>query len=585
MAFGWHDNCNIDVHFTRFTHNISAIMLFRKKYTSVKADFEKFLKDNNCTYTINQEENDTTIYNFEFQAGKFVAAIRKQDDCVEITYPCMASAPMIQLPLVRSKCNDRNNSNILFKYSYSIDNEAGEVNVHMSFFNNQVTTDNMVHQLKAAFHFQREWQRDFDEALSISKDYDTVDLESELYKHHREMFMLRRLELRHQLDSSAANIAIGIDTLPLWKMLDTISPLPSARLLFMTVNTVNSQLRLEDEQEIRNFDLRRALVEGEGQQARLARDYAVLDLHYKLGLDEKPMMTTISITAEGEDDQSIYSRVTITHVPRNASRAHSLSNENRQPHSISMLIALDRRDDKQHQQEFEYMWTDAQLKARNGEKDSLTDDQLLLGQVRVADVAYNMYWGVQMFNGGRYYEAILYLENVFNSYRSDFFEMGSEGKRLFMEAAYKLGFCYNELGLPKQAFYYLDLMASDGNIRHTMELVNSMANSKDLRLFSYTEGIMDEVKRNFDDNEELPDNIRSFMNFIRRRRGYAYIDFNQLDKAEKIFTQMLDEEENADYAINELAYIKKLRQQRGEEITTKGDDELPSVGPTDAPPF
>jgi Tfp pilus assembly protein PilF len=57
------------------------------------------------------------------------------------------------------------------------------------------------------------------------------------------------------------------------------------------------------------------------------------------------------------------------------------------------------------------------------------------------------------------------------------------------------------------------------------------------------------------------------MNFIRRRRGYAYIDFNQLDQAEKIFTQMLDEEENADYAINELAYIKKLRQQRGEDVT------------------
>ena len=560
-------------------------MLFRKKYNSVKADFEQFLKANNCTYTIDKEDNDTTIFNFEFQAGHFVAAIRKQDDCVEVTYPCIATATMLHLPLVRSKCNDRNNSNILFKYSYSIDKEEGEINVHMSFFNNQVNNENMVHQLKAAFHFQREWQRDFDEAVSISKDYESADLESEIYKHQREMFMLRRLELRHQLDSNAAAIATGTGTLPLWQMLDTVAPLPAARLLFMTVNTVNGQQRIEDEQEIRNFNLRNVLVEGEGKQARLTRDYAVLDLHYKQGLDEKPMMTTITITAEGEDDHSIYSRITVTYVPRNASRLNSMSNEGRQPHSISMLIALDRSDDKQRQQEFDYMWTDAQLKARNGEKDSLTDDQLLLGQVTVADTAYNMYWGVQMFNSGRYYEAALYLENVFNSYRSDFFEMGSEGKRLFMEAAYKLGFCYNELGLPKQAFYYLDLMASDGNIRHTMELVNSMANSKDLRLFSYTEGVMDEVRRNFDDNEEMPENIRDFINFIRRRRGYAYIDFNQLDQAEKIFTQMLDEEDNADYAINELAYIKRLRQLRGEEISTKGDNNTPEVGPTDAPPF
>ena len=140
------------------------------------------------------------------------------------------------------------------------------------------------------------------------------------------------------------------------------------------------------------------------------------------------------------------------------------------------------------------------------------------------------------------------------------------------------------MGLHKQAFYYLDLMASDGNIRHTMELVNSMANGKDLRLFSYTEEVMEEVKRNFSEDEELPDTIKDFINFLRRRRGYAYIDFNQLDKAEKIFTQMLDEEDNADYAINELAYIKKLRQQRGEE-SPEQDNEYPYIGPNDDGPF
>ncbi len=560
-------------------------MRIRKKKTTVTADFEQFLKNYNCTYDIEQEDN-ATVFHFEFQAAHFVAAIRKQDDCVEVTYPTMASAPMSHLDLVRSKCNERNNSNILFKFTYSIDHEDNVVNVHMSFFNNQIIPEQMVNQLKAAFHFQREWHKDYDEAASIAKDNDTLDLESELYKHQREMFMLRRLEMRHQLDSSAASIAAGTGTLPLWQMLETVSPLPQALLLFMTVNTVSGQERIEKVEDIRNYDLRRALVEGEGQQARLTRDYAILDLHYKQGNDQQPRMTTITLTAEGADDHSIYTRVTVTHVPRNASRMNSLSNENRQPHSVSLLIALDRSSDKQRQQEFDYMWSDAQLKARNGEKDSLTEDQLLLGQVRVADVAYNMYWGVQAFNSSRYYEAILYLENVFNSYRCDFFEMGSEGKHLFMEVAYKLGFCYNELGLYKQAFYYLDLIASDGNIRHTMELVNAMANGKDLRLFNYTEGIMDEVKRNFD-QDDLPENIKDFINFLRRRRGYAYIDFNQLDQAEKVFTQMLGEEDNADYAINELAYIKKLRQQRGEDMTASSDD-TPSIGDitkSNEPPF
>ena len=540
-------------------------MRLRKKKESVIASLEQLLKDNHCEYTIRQEENHSTIISFEFQAAHFIASVRQQDDCVEITYPTMATAPVSQLELVRAKCNERNYGNMLFKYTYTVDHEKGQVQVHMSFFNNRIDADQIIHELKAAFHFQRDWLRDYDEAVALSRDNDTLDLESELYKHRREMFLLRHQELRHQLDGQVAHLATGTRALPLWQMLETVSPLPDSSLLFMTVNTLGGQQRLEDEQSIRGYDLRRALVDGEGTQAILARDYAVLDLHYRQGQDEQPRLLTLSLTAEGQDDHCLYTRVTITQVPRNASRMNSLSNENRQPRSVSLLIALDRSDDQRRQQEFDYMWSDALLKTRHGEQDSLNEDQYMLSQVHIADVAYNLYWGQQLFNGGRYYEAILHLENVFNSFRENFFEMKDNHKRVFMETAYKLGFCYNELGLNKQAFYYLDLMASDGNIRHTMELVNAMANSKDLRLFSYTEGVMEEVKRNFNEDDELPENIKDFINFLRRRRGYAYIDFNQLDKAETIFTQMLDEEDNADYAIHELAYIKKLRQQRGDD--------------------
>ena len=554
----------------------------KKKKESATASFERFLKANNCTYTIDKEEGSKQTYSFDFQAAHFIASIRRQDDCVEITYPCMAKAKMSQLDLVRSKCNDYNNSNILFKFSYTIDDESNDINVHLSFFNNCIDNDEMINELKAAFHFQRDWYRNFDEAVSLCKDNDTLDMESELYKHQREMFLLRRLELKHQFGCSDAGIAAGKDKLPLWQLLETVNPLPQSLLLFMTVNTVNGQQRIDKVDDIRNYDLRRALVEGEGEQARFTRDYAILDLHYKQGHDEQPRLVTIVLTAEGQDSHSIYTRVTVTQVPRNASRMNSLSNEDRRPHSESLLIALDLSSDKQRQQEFEYMWTDAQLKVENGEQDSLTEEQLMLSQVNVADVAYNMYWGQQLFYSERYYEAILHLENVFNSFRENFFEMTAEHKRLFMEVAYKLGFCYNELGMPKQAFYYLDLMASDGNIRHTMELVNAMANSKDLRLFSYTEGVMDEIKRNFNEDDELPNNIKDFINFLRRRRGYAFIDFNQLDKAEHIFTQMLDEEDNADYAINELAYIKKLRQQRG-DTDPETDEDKPQGGSHAAP--
>jgi len=548
-----------------------------KNKNSAKADFEQFLKDYNCTYKKNSDDQGS-IYYFDYQGGHFVAALRKNDDCVEVTYHNIASVPMSQLPLVRSQCNHFNGSNILFKYTYSIYADDNEVGVHLSFFNNKIDPKTLASELGAAFHFQHDWILEFDKAVARSKDYDSIDTESELYKHHHEMYMIRRLELLHQSGPSVANIASGKGPLALWQFLDIVSPLPAATPLFMMENTLSGQQRIEDEEAIRTYDLRRALVDGEGQQARLTRDYVTLDLHYKQGQDEQPRMLTIAITAEGDDKQSIYSRVTVTQVPRNASRMNSLTSESRKSHCVSILIALDRNDEKQRQQEFEYMWTDALLKIKNGKVESMDEDQVMLSQVNAADVAYNLYWGQQMFNQERFYEAILYLENVFYSYRENLLVMKTEHMRTMMEVAYKLGFCYNELGLPKLAFYYLDLMASDGNIRHTMELVNAMANSKDLRLFSYTDGVLNEVKHNFSDEEELPAHILDFVNFLRRRRGYAFIEFNQLDKAEEIFTQMLNEEDNADYAINELAYIKQLRKLRETGADTVNEDSHASDG-------
>ena len=231
-------------------------MRIRKKQASATSDFEQFLKAYNCTYHVEKDKSATT-YNFEFQAAQFVATIRSQNDCVEITYPCMSVVGIDYLDLVRSKCNERNNSNILFKFTYSIDHEENRLNVHLSFFNNSVTPELIAHELGAAFHFQREWQRDLDSAIDDSKDTKNHDLESDLYKYQREMFLLRRMEMSQQLDGLTANIASSTKALPLWKALETVAPLPAAHLLFMTVNTVNGQQQLKNEDEIRNFDLRR----------------------------------------------------------------------------------------------------------------------------------------------------------------------------------------------------------------------------------------------------------------------------------------------------------------------------------------
>ena len=51
-----------------------------------------------------------------------------------------------------------------------------------------------------------------------------------------------------------------------------------------------------------------------------------------------------------------------------------------------------------------------------------------------------------------------------------------------------------------------------------------------------------------------------FMNFLRRRWAYVHVELGDLTSAENVYKKMLNEPLNADFALNELAYIQKLRE-------------------------
>jgi hypothetical protein len=55
--------------------------------------------------------------------------------------------------------------------------------------------------------------------------------------------------------------------------------------------------------------------------------------------------------------------------------------------------------------------------------------------------------------------------------------------------------------------------------------------------------------------------LNYYYQFLRRREAYLFVDMLKLDDAEIICKKMLSEEVNKDFALNELAYIQKLRNQ------------------------
>ena len=143
------------------------------------------------------------------------------------------------------------------------------------------------------------------------------------------------------------------------------------------------------------------------------------------------------------------------------------------------------------------------------------------------------------------------------------------------QLCYYIGFCYSEMGMYDRAYYYLELNRNSGEISHCSELINVLANSGDLRAFHYLRAYMKTIDENFTDADEIPENVKKFMSFLKRRHAYCLINAGMLDQAEKEFKELLDDPLSSDYAQGELQYIQLLREKQAS--APQGNDEAAST--------
>ena len=107
---------------------------------------------------------------------------------------------------------------------------------------------------------------------------------------------------------------------------------------------------------------------------------------------------------------------------------------------------------------------------------------------------------------------------------------------------------------------YLDMVSNLHRITYTEEMINCMVNSGDFRSLNYIDQIISSLEAGSDpnDDEALPEpHILKFLAFLKRRKVFVLVEKGEYEKAKAILNGMLDDPENADYAINELAYIQK----------------------------
>lgn len=338
-------------------------------------------------------------------------------------------------------------------------------------------------------------------------------------------------------------------------------------------NYFDKQLEIiHDCDKIWNYDLCEAILNINTQEDISYKhgENVILAISYrKWGASENDVDKSISRSNEtiiihlrgtGAGHNSWFISATILMPSPAYEKDKTYAKDRNSPKILEVSFAYDSSDPKDRITQYNYLKEDALEKIKQGKYDEITEEQTwLLDQLHI-NISTDYWWGNKVQKENRFWDAIIYFENVYKALQDQWREgtITDEGKDYFFKTCFRLGYCYNELQLYEKALFYLAITYPVNNLDYKIEYINCLVNSKDFRAI-YT--IHDElVKISELNKEDITEHVIFYHNFLRRRRAYTFIDMGKLDEAEEAFKEMLDEDANKDYALDELVYIQKLRE-------------------------
>ena len=508
-------------------------------------------------------EGEVRVAQYDYQNGHFRLHVEKGTPYVRMSYLFCYSSPMDNLDIARmvaNKCNiNTENSRVV----YSVNEKTNTVDMHVIaglLLHPDTANDTFVDAMGAAFNWQNSIVRKFQEMEENKKETGEADAESAEANRKRELFMLRQQEMRMQGDNSGdfrATLGEGVTIRTLLdKALGIADAQPQRLEVYCNVVEV-----LKEDQGILDYRLEDLAKELRGEENR---KYASAMLWTFLPAAPKvERVISITVTDEGADGSTSWFRVTAVMLPLAISPANPY-NQRPDTYACSVLMANDNVSRQQLIDESNYMWKEAVQKVKNGEEDSLSEEQAFIAACTDMELAQLMYHGKKLFLAKRYFEALPYLEAAFHKMQPDFDIMKNRQREMFYEVVYHIGFCYCDLKQYDKALAYLDMLGGLHRITYTTELVNAMVNSGDFRSMKTIDNLLLSINENLDLEEgELPaEHIRSFLAFLNRRKAYLLIEKKRLVEAKELLNKMLEDPATYDYAINELAYIQKLEKER-----------------------
>ena len=561
----------------------------KKNGKSLKTDnskrAENLLKSIGCTYTREKRKDDLVEFRFNFQNGHYAMRIFPHGGEVVLFFQGIAEVSAEKIDLLRVTCNRVNNIVLCHTVYYAYSTDKKNMLVHVSapfFFTDDFlrTKDAFLVLLEGFFDVRRIFTNEFSVLEKDSTSSLPYDIEKNHLNYARENALLDSLELFHVVDGarlkntanesfnyrSGAKLPISVSSL-----LATVFQINQPSIIDITIVTDSIRI-LSSVEEIKNFNLLSSLVaEKEEGKPSFITNVVTLIVKYKYEKkgNDAQRIATIVLKADKETQECLYVVAAVADVNAEAG-AFEVPGALK---SSSFYLAYDKGDNEQRLQELAYMRRDAIDKIFTGKQEELTEDQQMLALWQNEDIAQKVYWGRKCFRQERYYEVIEYLTPVWNKMLTYQLPKDEAAQNTLFLTAFYLGSSYAELELYEQAYYYLDGIFHLRDIGVSIAYVDTLVNARDFRSLYVINTLIKELREKYADGVGHMTGVEeSFMNFLRRRWAYVHVELGDLASAESVYKKMLNEPLNADFALNELAYIQKLRENNSISLPDDGSE-------------
>ena len=520
----------------------------RMKLLELRAD--KALRDLHCEAEWTDEKEGRSA-KFDYQNGHFHLYVDKESSFARLSYFFCYNTSIDNLNNVRMVCNQCNIHSEVQRIVYSVNEVKNEVDLHI-FTGLSLDADTAKDVLAEAMAGVFSWQNSFVRRIrELTEDGKNNDVEAENAAEQRHRFLLSQQEMRLQ-DAEMPRLN-DTEHLRLDDLVEKMMGITGFKATRATISP--KDMTLTDSDEIHALDV--------WEVFRERTDSTVILLWFDDPANPgKERLLNLTLNGEGSDGQTDYFRATGYVVPLTVRPGNSFRQQQIMAKANSVLLAHDNVSRQKQVDESNYMWKEAVQKLRNNEADSLSDEQKLLAFCTDMPVAQLIYEGKKLYRAQRYYEALLRLENAYAVVQKDYDSMKETQREGFFDLIYDIGFCYHELHQYKMALAYLDMLTPLHRISFTMEQVNTMVNSRDWRSMMVIDNLEQNIKDSLQmEDEEPKEHIRHFLAFLQRRKVYVMIDKQQYEQAKTLLNEMLSDSENADFAINELAYLQKIEKE------------------------